>query len=345
MKYLSSIVVGIVLALGLTTSSSAMSPYPPDVTCVYVTESGHNIHGPFLTFYLNHNGPENFGVPLTEAFWEGAYVVQYFTGGRFELHPESPSPYRVMLGLLGMDYGVVDPPIKAAAVPLPNRTDFRYFPDSGQTIGLVIKDFFDSHGGVDVFGYPVSGLRYESGIFAQYFQRQRLEWNPIATGSAQVRASPVGQMILDRKYAANFQWRNRAVNDWCPEQSVKSTYWKAALPTATATLRNTSIPTPSPTLLSLRVRVKFNPVGSTGPQLVDVNVDDQNGKPVSDVALFAIIHFANGDRVLPVLPTDAGGKSKFQFDVGTQPPGSTTVVDVFAVAGSLGGVGRDFFTR
>lgn len=325
----------------LTGSITAASQYPPDVSCVYITESGHNIHGPFLTFYLNHNGPENFGVPLTEALSEGGYVVQYFTGGRLELHPENPSSYRVLLGLLGLEYGVVDPPIKAAAVPPPSLPNFRYFPDTGQMIALTIKEFFDSHGGMDVFGYPVSGLRYESGVFTQYFQRQRLEWRPTAIGSAQVRPSPVGQMVLDKKYASTFQWRNRAANDWCLVQSVKSAYWNVP-PTPP---RNPPSPTPVPIVLNLQVQVKFSLGGSTGPQLVDVNVDDQTGRPVSDVALYAIIHFANGDRALPVLPTDVGGKSRFLFDVGTQPPGSTTIVDVFAVAGSLRGVGRDIFTR
>ncbi len=341
MKYWVSILIGIGLTLGLTRSTSAASLYPPDASCVYVTESGHNIHGPFLTFYLSHTGPENFGVPLTEAFTEGGYVVQYFTGGRLELHPENPGAYRVLLGLLGLEYGVADPPIKVAAVPSPALPNFRYFPNTGQMIGLTIKEFFDSHGGADVFGYPVSGLRYESGAFTQYFQRQRLEWRPMAIGSAQVRSSPVGQMVLDKKYASNFQWRNRAANDWCLEQSVKSAYWKVP-PTPS---RNLPSPTPVPLLLNLQVRVRFNLVGPTGPQLVDVNVDDQTGRPVSDVALYAIIHFANGDRVLPVLPTDVAGESKFQFDVGTQPPGSKTIVDVFAVAGSLGSVGRDIFTH
>jgi hypothetical protein len=343
MKYVVALVVAILLGFALAISSANPIAAPDTSTCVYIIETGHNIHGPFLAFFLSHNGVENFGVPLTEAFWEGAYIVQYFTGGRFELHPEESELYRVLLGLLGLEYGITDPPIKPQAIPPANNPNFRYFPDTGQMISLAIKDFFDARGGIDVFGYPISGLHYELGVFAQYFQRQRLEWTPAILGANRVRSSPVGQISLDRRYPLRFQWRAKATNDWCPARSINDPFLKSAPPKPTPTA---SAPrTPSPTTMNLRVRVRFSHTGPTGPQFVDVSVEDQNGNPVAGAGLYAVIHFANGDRVLPVNSSDASGKSAFQFDIGKQPAGSTTVVEVFAALGALHGVGRDSFTR
>lgn len=51
-----------------------------------------------------------FGLPLsgvlTETLSDGKeYQVQWFERARFELHPENPAPYRVLLGLLGNEIG------------------------------------------------------------------------------------------------------------------------------------------------------------------------------------------------------------------------------------------------
>ncbi len=45
------------------------------------------------------------------------------------------------------------------------------------------------------------------------------------------------------------------------------------------------------------------------------------------------------------MPSDAQGKSSFSFDIGNQPVGSTTIVEVTAFDGSLSATGRDSFSR
>jgi hypothetical protein len=74
-------------------------------------------------------------------------------------------------------------------------------------------------------------------------------------------------------------------------------------------------------------------------------VFDQNSRPFAGAALFATVHFSNGDRVFPLLPSDSAGKSAFSFDTGSQAPGSTTLVDVTAILSTLSTTGRDSFTR
>ena len=98
--------------------------------------------------------------------------------------------------------------------------------------------------------------------------------------------------------------------------------------------------------LKLQVYVRFKQTGLTGPQYVDVEVDDPNGKPLPGAALSAVVHFSNGsDRVFALMSSDANGKSSFQFDIGAQPAGTTTEIFVTANAGSLTGSGRDVFMR
>jgi hypothetical protein len=285
-------------------------------------------------------GVENFGAPLTESFLDQGMIVQYFERARFELHVQNPDSYRVLLSLLGLQYGITDSPMRREAIPLVPNPAFRYFPETGQMIGLAIKEYFDRHGGVDVFGYPISLLRYESGKFVQYFQRARVEWDPADSSPNRVRVSAIGQVALDKR-SPSLIWRARAVNDWCPEHTLANLPRGIAPPAVVAL----STPVPPTTTLSLQVRVHFRQTGPTGPQYVDVLVLDQNGKPFAGAALYATIRFQNGERVIPLMPSDAQGKSFFSFDIGTQPPGSTTIVEVTAAAGTLSATGRDAFTR
>jgi hypothetical protein len=62
-------------------------------------------------------------------------------------------------------------PMKSPGILPANNPNFGYFADSGQMISFAIKEYFDRSGGMDILGYPISGLRFESGRFVQYFQR------------------------------------------------------------------------------------------------------------------------------------------------------------------------------
>ena len=335
MKFWAAVLFSLVLTVGLTSDLGAVAQAETPF-CAFMPETGHNVHGIFLAFYRAHNSVENFGAPLTEALWEGNRIVQYFERARLEFHPESPDPYRVQVSLLGDLYGITDQPIKSQAIPPANNPNFHYFPDSGQMVSFAIKDYFDKNGGIDILGYPVSVLRFESGNFVQYFQRQRLVWNPAETGANKVRPSPVGRVALDRNYAADFKWRARMPNDWC------GTLPKESTPTPAPFV--IPIPTGGNAALSLQVRVRFRQTGVTGPQYVDVTVEDQNGKRVSNVALYAVAYLANGERYFPLLSTNASGNSTFGFEIGNQPTNSTVTIAVNAFSGPMTATGRDSFT-
>ncbi|MDZ7307204.1 MAG: hypothetical protein ONB49_09125, partial [candidate division KSB1 bacterium] len=77
----------------------ACSP-TPDYDCY--PETGHTLGYGFREFWKARGGLATFGYPISEEFWEGGYVVQYFERARFELHPKL-GPNVVLLGLLGRE--------------------------------------------------------------------------------------------------------------------------------------------------------------------------------------------------------------------------------------------------
>lgn len=86
------------------------APAPPLPDTAYFPETGHNLGGRFLQYWLANGGLAQFGYPLTEEkstqYLGGSptyreYTIQYFERARFEYHPENPSPYDILLGQFG----------------------------------------------------------------------------------------------------------------------------------------------------------------------------------------------------------------------------------------------------
>ena len=104
----------------------------PAADCRAFAETGHAACGALLAAWqaggLNLDGDPSindseslalFGLPLSDATPERGsdgtfYTVQWFERARFELHPENPPPFNVLLGLLGRELAP-----KAAAPPPP----------------------------------------------------------------------------------------------------------------------------------------------------------------------------------------------------------------------------------
>jgi hypothetical protein len=70
-------------------------------------ETGHYLGGVFLKYWQEHGGLAQQGFPISEEFDEvsdldgKSYTVQYFERAVFEMHPENPAPYNVLLSQLG----------------------------------------------------------------------------------------------------------------------------------------------------------------------------------------------------------------------------------------------------
>lgn len=81
-------------------------PAAPLAGARYFADTGHNVRGRFLRYWLRNGGLPQFGYPLSEEFAEtledgNSYTVQYFERARFEHHPENRPPYDVLLGQFG----------------------------------------------------------------------------------------------------------------------------------------------------------------------------------------------------------------------------------------------------
>ena len=74
---------------------------------VQFNETGKRLGGVFLTYWQQHGGLAQQGLPISDEFDERSdldgktYKVQYFERAVFEYHPENQPPYNVLLSQLG----------------------------------------------------------------------------------------------------------------------------------------------------------------------------------------------------------------------------------------------------
>ncbi len=176
----------------------------PGPDSIYFPQTGHNLSGQFLAYWQANGGLSIFGYPITEAFMENGYLVQYFERNRFELHPENQPPYNVLLGRLGAEAvaGRRFPTIQ----PFQSGPDHRYFPETGHSLNYAFKGYWERHGGLAVFGYPISEEMREVNpidgkeYIVQYFERARFEYHPEYRGTeAEVLLGLLGVTALQNR--------------------------------------------------------------------------------------------------------------------------------------------------
>ena len=161
-------------------------PVPAKVGTRYFGETGHNVEGVFHTYFVTKGGIGRFGFPRTEAIVEDGLRVQWFERGRMEYHAQhAGTPYEVQLTLLGDTLTTALRPFPTAPVPCGTTPNCRYFPETQHIVHGVFLEYFESNGGLEAFGYPISELFRDfnddgSGraYTMQWFQRARMEHHP-----------------------------------------------------------------------------------------------------------------------------------------------------------------------
>ncbi len=171
--------------------SAAFTPLPPPdlPDGRYFAAVGHTLRQPFLGYWEANGGLPIFGYPISEPFAEvnpadgNTYIVQYFERNRFEYHPEfAGTPDAVLLGLLGREVtaGRTFAPLPA----FPSDATRRYFAPTGHSLQGVFLRYWATHGGLALFGYPLSEEFLEANptdgkvYTVQYFERNRFELHP-----------------------------------------------------------------------------------------------------------------------------------------------------------------------
>ncbi len=191
------------------TPTPTPTPLPTDRVApmpgaLYFNETGHNVSGTFLAFFNTYGGLEQFGYPRTEEINENGLIVQYFQRARFEHHPEfAGTPYEVELTLLG-DLVTASRRPFPTATPVESTAEVRYFPEVQHTASGIFLQYFDAHGGLNRFGYPISEQLQEQNndgsgrvYTVQYFQRARLEYHPELAGTPyEIELGLLGDQVL-----------------------------------------------------------------------------------------------------------------------------------------------------
>jgi hypothetical protein len=177
------------------------SPLPPDNPGQRsFAQTGQTIREPFLAVWQGRGGLPIFGYPLTGVFWERLedgrwYRVQYFERARFEHHPEhAGTPYEVLLGQFGRAIRPADPP----APPEPGA---RYLEETGHNLSGGFLAYWEEHGGLAQFGYPISEVFTETledgkQYTVQYFERARFEYHPQNAAPYDILLGQFGRRIL-----------------------------------------------------------------------------------------------------------------------------------------------------
>lgn len=178
-------------AVSAQATDPAASQPPPKIKSADITyfpETGHFLAYGFRAYWQKNGGLFQFGYPLTEEFKERnpadgkVYTVQYFERARFEYHPEfAGTPFEVELGLLGVQTttGRTFPQIQ----PFASTPDRYYFPEVRHSLGGAFKKYWDTRGGLAIYGYPISEEINEGGATVQYFERARFEYHPENLGT------------------------------------------------------------------------------------------------------------------------------------------------------------------
>jgi hypothetical protein len=179
--------LGVVASLVLAPLVSAQTPIPSTP----FPQTGHAVDPIFVAYFTANGGEAHFGYPITYAYAENGFLVQYFQNARLEWHPENKDPYKIQLGLLAELMGKRQPPIPVTSIPAASDPSCRYFPETGHKACHLFLQYYLNKGGLDQFGYPISDLLVENDRLVQYFQRARMEYHPGKPEGQRVKLTPL----------------------------------------------------------------------------------------------------------------------------------------------------------
>ena len=154
------------------------------------------VHGAMLDYFEQMGGESVLGQPLTNEQSEDGHVVQYFENARLEWWPQRGQVRFSPLGRLLYPHWR----FFSQEEPVAETSAQRYFPETGHAVRFAFLRFFQEHGGVQVFGLPISGELPADDDWqhaVQYFERAVFRYDPTKSGTPdEVQLAPLGQMFL-----------------------------------------------------------------------------------------------------------------------------------------------------
>jgi hypothetical protein len=177
----------------------------------YFPQTGQRVSDLFLSYWRANGGLRIFGYPISPARYEldpgtgKALFIQWFERARFEQHLEwAGTGQEIQLSLLGRQFTQErqhQPEFQPIA-PFASTADTRFFSETGHSLSVGFKQFWEQHGGLPIFGYPISeafpaqnpidGQWYS----VQYFERARFEYHPYNSPEYQVELGLLGRQLI-----------------------------------------------------------------------------------------------------------------------------------------------------
>jgi len=257
-------------------------------------ETGHVLRGDFHEYYWSVDNPILvYGYPITDVIEDevSGRPTQYFQRAVFMLFPDAAEKSRVQPLPLGEYLYTPGDPIPSSG-QMSNCFDF---PETGKQVCYAFLDFFETNGGVEQFGYPISNFEYQFGRIVQYFQRARFEWYPELPSGQRVKIADIGS-----------EYFNRVGGD------------QGVIPPIEIQQK----------ILSLKVRAyPAKPVVRLeDAQVIHVIVQDQNHQPVPKAEIEAVVQFPSGEEIKTLAPvTDRNGITTLEIRIDTDTTGRALV--------------------
>ena len=160
------------------------------------------VSGDFLRTF-DKDGLAQIGYPISDEMTDGGLTVQYFERARMEYHPEMAGTDAVVqLSRLGAQFASPDafPQVQSFAGAPGNA----YIPETGHSLATPFLEYWSNHGGLELFGYPISEAETQNGLYVQWFERARMEYHPELKGTEwAVQLTQLGSIAYGRALGAS----------------------------------------------------------------------------------------------------------------------------------------------
>ncbi len=316
------------------------------------------IDGQFLGFWEANGGLAVFGYPLAppelRTTDDGAFLTQSFERARFELHPENPAPYNVLLGRLGAERLAALGQPWTMFEPEAELAECQFWAETRHNVCGVFLDAWRSNGvrldadpsvseaeRLALWGLPLSGPIASTSaaglVLTQWFERARIEQQPDGTitlgrlGAEQLEGlAPPPATAVPASEAAPLQATPVPTAEATPLQAIPVPTAEATVPSPQA---SPAPPAPSVPLPGAPCQVNV-PTPTEGLQLW--MADPAPMRQVDAVACVRLIvggetarganaltYRYRGEERRPSIPqsTGADGVASFIFYIGEEPAG------------------------
>lgn len=176
-------------------SATAEAELAPAGDAQCFVETGYCIRGKIREYWSRNGGLPVFGFPLGPERTEtspGGFrgPTQWFERDRLEDHGTKG----VLAGRLGAEHVQTTPPGGVPKEPT-GPGECQRFDETRHTVCGPFLTFWKTRGGLERFGFPITGTLTEGGRLVQYFERRRMELAP----SGAVELGLLGTALVERE--------------------------------------------------------------------------------------------------------------------------------------------------